>query len=198
MIPDPLDDAGLVRFEFDTIDSTNAAAARWIAEYPDETRPALFTAATQTAGRGQWGRTWQSPIGGAWFSLALRRRRTDDLVSLEAAKAVRTALAGWVDDERFTIKPPNDVLLDQRKVAGILCEQSVRGEPDPSPSPAFTLVVGVGVNVNLDVASLGNGLRHPPIALRDATTESSEPTDIPIPEVIDACAAELLARLRNP
>ncbi len=176
------------REHFATIDSTNAAAARWSAAH--RSGVALFTARTQTSGRGQWGRSWQSPAGGAWFSLVLRRATADELVSLEAARAVLEALGRWVSPGRLSLKPPNDVLLDERKVAGILCEQAVRGEP-ASSSPV-TLIVGVGVNVNVDVAGLGDDLRRPAISLRDAVGR-----DVPIGAVIEACVDALRSRLET-
>ncbi|MEM8782397.1 MAG: biotin--[acetyl-CoA-carboxylase] ligase [Planctomycetota bacterium] len=175
------------REHFETIDSTNAAAARWAADHPDGV--ALFTATTQTAGRGQWGRDWQSPPGGAWFSLVMRRARPDELVSLDAAKAIRDALSGWVVASRLQVKPPNDVLLDHRKVAGILCEQSVRGG-DPNHTRPVTLVVGVGVNANVDTAALQGELRRPPISLQEARGAT-----VPIDAVIERCVQTLIARL---
>ncbi|MEM7575955.1 MAG: biotin--[acetyl-CoA-carboxylase] ligase [Planctomycetota bacterium] len=179
------------RQHFDAIDSTNAAAARWAADHRQGV--ALFTATTQTAGRGQWGRDWQSPRGGAWFSLVLRPSAPDELVSLHAAKAILTALSRWVPSERLSLKPPNDVLLDERKVAGILCEQAVRAATDPSPADAsVTLVVGVGINVNLEVCELGPDLRRPAVALREVVGQ-----DIPIDGVIDACVAALRDRLEG-
>lgn len=181
----------LHREHFASVDSTNAAAARWAGEHPQGA--ALFTADTQTAGRGQWGRDWQSPQGGAWFSLVLRRSQPDELVSLEAAKAVIAALSRWVSEDRLSLKPPNDVLLDERKVAGILCEQAVRAASGASEADApVTLIVGVGININLDVTQLGPDLRRPAISLREAVCQ-----DVRVKEVIDAVVDALMQRLNN-
>ncbi|MEM1445623.1 MAG: biotin--[acetyl-CoA-carboxylase] ligase [Planctomycetota bacterium] len=179
----------LHRQHFASIDSTNAAAAAWANRHPQGS--AVLTATTQTAGRGQWGRDWQSPEGGAWFSLVLRRNQPDELISLEAAKAIIVALSRWVPADRLSLKPPNDVLLDERKVAGILCEQAVRAESSEAASETpVTLIVGVGINVNVDVAQLGPDLRRPAIALRDVVGQ-----DVSINEVIDASVEALIARL---
>ncbi len=169
----------VLRFDFDETDSTNTQAMVLAAEHPGEV--VLVTAVTQTAGRGRWGRDWQSPAGGAWFSLTLPLEELNDLISLDAAKAVRLALSRWVEDERFSVKPPNDVLLDGKKVAGILCDQNVT----PGRS-GTTAVVGVGVNVNIDPAALGDDLRHPATSLATALGQ-----ELDVRSVIDACAASL-------
>jgi BirA family transcriptional regulator, biotin operon repressor / biotin---[acetyl-CoA-carboxylase] ligase len=93
---------------------------------------ALVTAAEQTAGRGRQGRTWSAPPGSALL-MSLILRGAPPLLPLAAAVAVAEACG---DDAR--IKWPNDVLLDGRKVAGILAE----GRPAEG-----WVVLGIGVNV---------------------------------------------------
>ena len=94
----------------------------------------LVTASEQTAGRGRQGRTWSAPAGRALLcSLVIRRPRP--LLSLAAGMAVAT-IAG--DDAR--VKWPNDVLIGERKVAGILVE----GRPQEDWG-----VLGIGLNVAL-------------------------------------------------
>jgi BirA family biotin operon repressor/biotin-[acetyl-CoA-carboxylase] ligase len=93
---------------------------------------ALVTATQQTAGRGRQGRTWSAPPGAALL-MSLILRDAPPLLPLLAAVAVAEACG---DDAR--IKWPNDVLLDGRKVAGILAE----GRPAEG-----WIVLGIGVNV---------------------------------------------------
>jgi BirA family biotin operon repressor/biotin-[acetyl-CoA-carboxylase] ligase len=93
---------------------------------------ALVTAAQQTAGRGRQGRTWSAPPGAALL-MSLVLRGAPPLLPLVAAVAVAEACG-----RRAQIKWPNDVLLDGRKVAGILAEGR--------PSEGWT-VLGIGVNV---------------------------------------------------
>ncbi len=100
----------------------------------DAAHGAVALAEHQTAGRGRLGRVWlDEPSAGLTFSVALRPpapvARWPEL-TLVAARAVAAAIG---DDA--TIKPPNDVLVDGRKVAGVLAEASDR------------VVLGVGVNV---------------------------------------------------
>ncbi len=100
----------------------------------------------QTAGRGRDGRTWRSPAGGVWLAMLLRPP-----VPVLGAVSLRVGLvlADVVDDligrgggaSRARLKWPNDVLIDDRKVAGILCEGRWQGDA------LQWLGVGVGVNV---------------------------------------------------
>ena len=98
----------------------------------------------QTAGRGRDGRTWRSPVGGVWLGMLLRPP-----VPVLGALSLRVGLvlADVVDDlvgrgaARARLKWPNDVLVDDRKIAGILCEGRWQGET------LQWLGVGIGVNV---------------------------------------------------
>src|SRR3954447_13897196 len=100
---------------------------------------ALVTAAEQTAGRGRQGRTWSAPPGSALL-MSLVLRDAPPLLPLRAAVAVAQACG-----EQARIKWPNDVLLDGRKVAGILAE----GRPAEGWA-----VLGIGVNVAVSPADL--------------------------------------------
>ena len=116
----------------------------------------------QTAGRGRLGRAWVSPAGkGVLCSLALRPRTPVDRLaafSLVAAEAVCEATL-----DRALVRWPNDVVVDGRKLAGVLVE--VRdGE----------MVVGVGLNANLTAEELPAGARVPPTSL---LIETGEPVD---------------------
>jgi BirA family transcriptional regulator, biotin operon repressor / biotin---[acetyl-CoA-carboxylase] ligase len=100
---------------------------------------ALVTAGVQTAGRGRQGRTWVAPAGSSLL-LSLVLREIDPLISLRAGLAVAD-LAG----PAARVKWPNDVLLDGRKVAGVLVEAR--------PQEGWA-VLGIGVNAALDLADL--------------------------------------------
>lgn len=103
----------------------------------------LLFAESQTAGRGQFRRPWNSARGlGLWFSLLLRLEINDaSIPSLSAFAAV--ALVNTLRElgiARAGIKAPNDVLIGGEKVAGILVETRVGIDP--------FAVVGIGLNVN--------------------------------------------------
>lgn len=104
----------------------------------------LVLAERQTAGRGRRGRQWVSPPGmGLWFSVLLRPSRPAreaPLFALLAAAAVRAAVHE-VTGAPAQIKWPNDVVVADAKLAGILAE--VEG-----PAACAACIVGIGVNVN--------------------------------------------------
>lgn len=102
----------------------------------------LITTAYQTAGRGRQGRTWVAPPGQALL-LSLILRVADALVSLRAGLAVADLAGG-------AVKWPNDVLVDGRKVAGVLVEGR--------PQEGWT-VLGIGVNAAVDLAAMPEELR---------------------------------------
>lgn len=103
-----------------------------------------IVARQQTAGRGTRGRVWASDVGGLWCSVVTHPRRTDALealslrVGLVLAAAIELAFPVL---PRLEIKWPNDLLIDRRKLAGILCEARWAG------ATCQWVVVGVGVNV---------------------------------------------------
>lgn len=109
---------------------------------------AVVLAEVQTAGRGRLSRPWSSPEGGIWMSLILKPEipldqayRINMAVSVAIARALY-ALFGLEAD----IKWPNDILINDRKLCGILME--VSAEVDRLEYA----VVGVGINVNVDVS----------------------------------------------
>lgn len=133
----------------DTVDSTNREARRWARE--GAPHGASVIARTQTAGRGRRGRTWVSTPGeGLWFSMILRLGIPPDqypLLPLAAALAAADACHA-VTCAAIGIKWPNDLILDGRKIAGILVELEAR-----------CAVVGVGINVRQRAGDFPPGLR---------------------------------------
>ena len=99
--------------QFDTLESTNATAL----SCPPGT---VVMAESQTAGRGRYGRTWQSPKGNLYMSLVLPDLGKDNIaLPFLTAVAVADSLPGF----DITLKWPNDVLLSGKKLAGILIEK---------------------------------------------------------------------------
>ena len=124
-------------------DSTNDAVLQ-IAKTNPRAGVVVF-AEHQTAGRGQRGNRWESAAGkGLWFSILLQPAITlADSPRLTAWAA--EAVSGAIQNEFSltpTIKLPNDVLIDGRKVAGVLVEMRAQ---EKAPHLAIT---GIGVNVN--------------------------------------------------
>ena len=129
---------GRPRLHLRETDSTNECARELAAA--GAPHGALVTANAQTAGRGRQGRRWEAPAGTA-LMCSLVVRRYDELLSLRAGLAVAEVAGGTA-----LVKWPNDVLLDGRKVAGVLVE----GRPQGGWA-----VLGVGVNVAVEPAALG-------------------------------------------
>jgi len=126
-----------------TTESTNADARRAVGE--DAPHGAVFVADAQRAGRGRGGNRWHSPPGSnIYLSLVLRMRCGAEVVP-PFALALGVAVARVADEAlgraRARIKWPNDVYVDDKKIAGILVEALTRDGAPP------VLVAGVGLNV---------------------------------------------------
>jgi BirA family biotin operon repressor/biotin-[acetyl-CoA-carboxylase] ligase len=146
---------------------------------------ALVTAGVQTAGRGRQGRTWAAPPGRALLC-SLLVRDYDPLLPLRAGLAVAD-LAGDA-----LVKWPNDVLVDGRKLAGILVE----ARPDEGWA-----VLGIGVNVAIDPAELPPDVRdraatlgRSPAELESTLAELLGALERRLAEPPSACLAALRAR----
>lgn len=160
----------MLRFDYDHLDSTHEQAKRLMNERPGEAL--LVTAATQSDGRGRSGRTWQSPRGGAWFSVVWPIERWDERYTastLAAGWAVLGAIEPLLSPERsIQVKWPNDLLIDGEKVAGVLCER-IAPLPHQAGQAATALLIGVGINANIGREQLGEPMRLPATTLRAAT-----------------------------
>lgn len=126
--------------------STNTYLSRLAATLPSGT--VIYTP-SQTAGRGQKGNTWESEDGkNLTFSLLLKcppvKARDQFYLSEAAALAVVEALAAEAG-EGFAVKWPNDVYWQDKKVCGMLLENSLNG------SDIAHCIVGIGINVNQEV-----------------------------------------------
>ncbi|HEX5145600.1 MAG TPA: biotin--[acetyl-CoA-carboxylase] ligase [Conexibacter sp.] len=152
---------GSPRLHLRATDSTNVRAQQLAsAGAPHGT---LVTASGQTAGHGRQGRSWVTPAGRA-LACSLVLREPAALLPMHAALAVADVADAFdAAGRRAAIKWPNDVLLDGRKVAGILAE----GRPQEG-----WVVLGIGVNVAVEEDDL-------PAALRAlATSLGREPADV--------------------
>ncbi|MBI2601817.1 MAG: biotin--[acetyl-CoA-carboxylase] ligase [Deltaproteobacteria bacterium] len=128
-------------YRYESIGSTSTEATQLLLQ--GVRPPFVVTAKTQTAGRGSGSRTWKSPAGNLYLSLALTCRK-DEVGPLPLKVAV--LLAHWMQERvklTPTLKWPNDLLLDGKKLAGILCEAS--WQPG---NVSCDVIVGIGINVN--------------------------------------------------
>ena len=129
--------------------STMDEAARLAEEGVEE--GTVVVAEEQTAGRGRFGRTWVSPEGNLLLSIVLRPTLFSlRYLSMMAGVAVARAVARATGIQP-SLKWPNDVLVADKKVGGILVESSLAG------NEVRYAVVGIGLNVEFDPA-LASGL----------------------------------------
>lgn len=102
-------------------------------------------AAEQRAGRGSRGRTWHSPRGGLWLSVLRRGGATIggfELLSLRAGLAVARVLDGLPPIVPVMLKWPNDLMVRDRKVGGLLAEARWQGDR------LQWVAIGLGINVS--------------------------------------------------
>jgi|WP_295440854.1 BirA family biotin operon repressor/biotin-[acetyl-CoA-carboxylase] ligase len=125
------------------IDSTN----RFLRELKDEQEDEMVVAVAdfQTAGKGQGSHTWESEAGkNLLFSIKVHPRwvpvRQQFLLSMAGAIAIKEALETYVDG--ITLKWPNDVYWNDKKISGTLIETSIDSKG------IKTCIFGIGINVN--------------------------------------------------
>ncbi|MDY7023653.1 MAG: biotin--[acetyl-CoA-carboxylase] ligase [Cyanobacteriota bacterium] len=137
---------------FDCIPSTNQTL--WELMNSGAKAGTVVIASTQTAGRGQWGRQWQSHSGGLYLSLAIEPQILacqQAQLTLAGAWGIATMLRSY--DIPVDLKWPNDLLLKKRKLGGILTETKV------SQGKIIRAVIGVGINWENAVPETGINLQ---------------------------------------
>jgi BirA family biotin operon repressor/biotin-[acetyl-CoA-carboxylase] ligase len=122
----------IIRFK--EVVSTQDTAKRFIVQNEE----VAVTSLCQTRGRGRQGRTWYSPLGGMYVSLLLLPRARFNLIPFMAALAIVRLIEDY-GFKRVRVHWPNDILLSNKKVSGIICEQYKNA-----------LICGVGLNVNTE------------------------------------------------
>jgi BirA family biotin operon repressor/biotin-[acetyl-CoA-carboxylase] ligase len=135
--------AGQELFCYDTIDSTNTKA-KDLAEqgYPSGT---LVVSDQQVAGKGRRGRSWESPSGSGIFMTLLLKPEINpnnaSMLTLVAALATAKAISD-ITEADARIKWPNDIVINGRKICGILTEMSAQFDY------INHIVIGIGINVH--------------------------------------------------
>jgi BirA family biotin operon repressor/biotin-[acetyl-CoA-carboxylase] ligase len=136
------DNSGLLKLNlhiFETISSTNVEV--WQRIDSQETLPLVAIAKQQTAGKGQWGRIWQSPIGGLYLSIGMAiDLSVKDLhhVTLFTAWGIVARLRQF--NIPVLLKWPNDLVIEGKKLGGIKTETRI------SEQKCARIVIGIGIN----------------------------------------------------
>ena len=159
------------------IDSTNDEAKRLLGK--GEGEGLVVMADSQSKGRGKPGSGWFSPAGsGVYLSAVVKPfKNPAELgpITLLGAKAVKNVIHELTGSDA-RIKPPNDVLIGEKKVCGILVERVASGH----------IIIGIGVNVNSMKESFPEDLRDSATSLRiESGREQS------VPDFIKILVAEL-------
>ena len=158
-------------FHFPSLTSTNAYLKSLATV--GEPEGLIVLADEQTAGTGRLNRTWHSPHGGLYFSLLVRPMSIvasdTPLITLTVGIAVVKVLHSALGLEA-KLKWPNDVLLDNRKVAGILVESAFIG------NDVEYAVIGIGINANVTTSDFPKSLRTSVTSLQE---KRQQPIDLP-------------------
>lgn len=134
----------------------------------------VIQALRQTAGKGRQGRSWESPEGNLYVSVLLRPRldpQQTALFSFAAALAVHQAVREALPEAALALKWPNDVLVSDKKISGILLEAA-----PPENGLVDWLVVGAGINV----------AHHPETALYPTTSLAAEGAQVTAEKILEA------------
>ena len=139
---------------FQELDSTNNYARRLAEDGAQEGE--VVIAEQQSGGRGRLGRTWVSPpYDNLYFSVILRPKLAAidaPQLTLMAGVALADAIADFISKPPV-IKWPNDILVDGKKLAGVLTESSCTG------TRIEFVIVGIGINVNFARESMPDSIR---------------------------------------
>lgn len=149
--------------KLEVVESTNSLL-KAEAEVGKATEGAVVMADHQTAGRGRLDRQWEAPPGkGLLFSVLIYPEIPTEkiaLISLIASLAMLEGLSEKLDSTGLQLKWPNDILHNDRKLCGILCDSGT------DASGRQFVVVGVGLNVNQDQQDFPSGLLRPAISMK--------------------------------
>jgi BirA family biotin operon repressor/biotin-[acetyl-CoA-carboxylase] ligase len=152
----------------------------------------IVIADTQTLGRGRLGRAWSSPKGGLWFSIILRPELPLDevsLITLVSGLAVSKTMQKLYKVQSG-VKWPNDILVQNKKVCGILTEGLIGAEN------LEYAILGIGVNLNFDSAILPDELRETAATLLSITNHYVPSEDF-LYELLDSLNFEYMEFIKD-
>lgn len=153
-------------YYFPELKSTNIRAKEKALHGAEEiSEGTLIVAERQSAGKGRLGREWFSPVGGIWFSVILYPQLSPSYISritLMTAVAVVKSIK-ICTQIKSQIKWPNDILINEKKVCGILTEMSAELDI------INWVVVGIGINVNIEHREFPEDIQENTISLKETS-----------------------------
>ena len=135
-------------YYFEEIDSTQNFAEQIALD--EKENGTIVIAEKQTAGKGRLDRKWTSPKGGIWFSLIIHPKfdvSTSTLVPIAGAVALAKAVKNTLNID-VSVKWPNDITLNGKKVAGMLVDASFQA------NNIDYLILGIGINFDIDAKKI--------------------------------------------
>lgn len=121
-----------LEYHFEEISSTQEYAKELVSQGKDNF---VVFSDIQTNGRGRFGRIWNAPHGGLWFSFD-KKYSGNVLFTLAVGVAIKEVLEEEYNT-KLLLKWPNDLILDEKKVGGIICEKV-----------DDAVIIGIGINTN--------------------------------------------------
>tara|TARA_Y100000996_G_scaffold221780_1_gene174565 strand:+ start:120 stop:1121 length:1002 start_codon:yes stop_codon:yes gene_type:complete len=143
-------------YYFEEIDSTQNFAQQIALDKKEN--GTIVISEKQTAGRGRLDRKWTSPKGGIWFSLIVHPKfevSTSTLVPIAGAVALAKSIKSTLGVD-VSVKWPNDITLDGKKVAGMLVDASFQA------NNIDYLILGIGINFDVDSKKIEKRLSNSP------------------------------------
>jgi BirA family transcriptional regulator, biotin operon repressor / biotin---[acetyl-CoA-carboxylase] ligase len=159
-------------YHFSQIESTN----RYILEHYRSLREgSVVIADYQTRGRGRLGRKWKSSMGkGLLFSVLLKPDKSPDNLAFftQVAGVALLNTLQPLTTLSYTIKWPNDIYINNKKISGILCESIIENNETQA------LIVGIGLNINHEKTDFIDDLQDKATSLFIETNQKWNPTPI--------------------
>lgn len=134
-------------FLYENIKSTQQQALSIVKKEKDNAKNLVIVSRTQSDGKGRFKRKWFSPYGGLWFSMILKPNIIPNRITLFpliAGISICETIKEMTNIES-KLKWPNDVLIDNKKVAGIIIDAEIDN------NEINYIIVGIGINVNFTI-----------------------------------------------
>lgn len=155
------------------VDSTNTYAAKLVQKGAKEGE--VVIADCQTRGRGRMQRVWHSPPGKNLFTSIILKPSTDPSSASQITLTAGVAVAELISEfcpGKVNLKWPNDVLVDGKKVCGILSEMKTKGHKIDH------IIVGIGININMERQDFPEELQSSSTSLKEETGNHISRTDV--------------------
>lgn len=155
-------------FYFPELESTNIIAKeKYLRKEEGVNEGTVIIAERQSAGKGRLGRRWFSPVGGIWLSIILYPQLSPSYIprmTLMTAIAIVKAIERCAQI-KAQIKWPNDILINEKKVCGILTEMSAELDM------INWVVVGIGINANINQGEFPKDIKDSSTSLKEVLGE---------------------------